>query len=378
MRNIFSINRGNIYEATNKLNMWSIVISSNNLHKELNSCVCVSMKIVDGFDKHDDLHVKFESNGVIYKIMPEMIFNSTSSKLGMYKETISDDILEQVIDKVQRFIFGQNLYTLDEARREIADRELVLKTQIEKGCKENIYTPQVVTNEEPLKISLPKNEKTQVKLSLEEEQYLAAKRMESFAEDMIELESLEQEETECVAVATEEAYEDESDRERVPENIGYVDESVIKRTYIKYPLVHQDPIQFLHDYEKLSKNGLMKKYNIDNWKACTRLVYKLRDRLISEGVITAGEIKRKPIKTKSSGINKRLQTFYKNNRNAEDFLLDYYSMDKKEIENKYSWIKSELFYVAQQCRRTYLNNGGDKETLKELMENKKKRTTKTR
>ena len=325
MRDLFPISQGSIYEQSNTSykNCWNLVISDNSFHQLMNNAIVVLVKVDDGPDVYDDIHIKFESRGITYKILTENICNLSKNKLGNYIGTVSGDVLKQTLSMVQKLIFGEQLYTLSEARWNLADRDLALKAKYgqEAVIQDNVSTLQIANPIKSVDNEIAMNRKeSNVEMSLEDEMRLFASKQDDYSDDLI-------------AEAEEPIQEQPDQRKKI---------QFVPQTF--YP--PEDEI-----------------------------LYPAEIKEEEQSTFTPIETPSR-IETSTKEYQKAFNEYFNDKNNVETFLLDYYSMDLDNCKAKYPWIRNEFSYVAQKCRKLYIKNGGDKTVIDSFMKDKRQKAAK--
>lgn len=136
MYNSFTrIIKGGVYEKDN--GEVTLVLSCNQMNSV--SQFVLACKIVN--EDEDDLfyHINYDTEYKGKKLPNKILLNCTYSVkaklLKTYKYMLSDEIMKKVDIAFMQMIFGEQMYSLSEARNAIADHELALKVSLENNTE---------------------------------------------------------------------------------------------------------------------------------------------------------------------------------------------------------------------------------------------------
>ena len=301
------------------------IISGNALHATTNSAVVAIVIPDDGVD--NPFHVKFEIKAggqtLKYMILLENMWNCAHAKLKKYKYHLCESVIDRIDKGVMNVFFGKQLYNLDQARSKIAEEEIKLRCRIEAEMSGKTF---VDTSEESL-VDEP------VEMDLED---MSVKQLQNYYATQYQNKEQEQMEEIIFNPVIEEipapAPEKKEDRKpKAKKNAKIVNPR--KNVYI------------VKDNEEIKKPKTSKKRLPES--------VKNKQAIDPKSALTVTELQkisktRPKAKGGINGINRR-DTIYKN---PAEFLLDYKTMPRAEMLDKYHIVNHDSIYaMVAKCKK---------------------------
>lgn len=158
MYDTVSIVKGGVYELLDKFGkpyeFLYLVVSDNQYNAMTDFVMVCTISPRRDPSERDVYHVPFDmiNKGIVSKmdILSETLFNVSKKRLTRYKFSLNDNIMKEVAKKLQMVIFGQELYTLNEAIVKLHYIELDKKLQY-LGCETPTTSSSILTCEEDVR-----------------------------------------------------------------------------------------------------------------------------------------------------------------------------------------------------------------------------------
>ena len=133
MNGITRVTQGSVYEMDN--GQMALVISDNRSNSTISNTI-TCCKIVQEDADNFLFHIVYDtmSGDVVIpnKILCNVIFSTKPTRLKIYKYSLDDTIMSKVRKEVQKVLFGEELYSINEARNAIAEHDLAIRVALEK------------------------------------------------------------------------------------------------------------------------------------------------------------------------------------------------------------------------------------------------------
>lgn len=356
MSDVFSIIQGNLYDPGQGYDYWYLVVSNNNYNKDNNTIICCFVKLYDSTKDLNNTDIVFDYNGIQYKIIVDCITNHYSKKLTryQYKGTLAGDLIVKVLDKIKFMLGFDNLFTLDEARKILAEREIELKAKYGAYASSNKRVVSAPAEPEPKIESIitpPKS--SNIKLSRDDEQKAFARQMANipFSDNDIEV---VQKTLDPTYIEPEKIHKAGMDAAK--KQIEAI-KSKKRVTTARNNLVYDDLEQFVEDYQNQGVIFVLDKYHIRDKKSLDKLVWNIKHNH------PEAFNKKKKIEEKPKKKIKKATPF------CLDFILDYYNLSDKELISKYHLenTKTAVRNAIYRAKYAYVRQGGDLEDLKDII-----------
>ena len=366
MNGITRVTQGSVYEMDN--GQMALVISDNRSNSTISNTITCCKIVQEDADNFPFRIVYDTMSGDVVipnKILCNVIFSTKPTRLKIYKYSLDDTIMSKVRKEVQKVLFGEELYSINEARNAIAEHDLAIRvalekqngiTQVETPVTNNIVMPTPTISVSQSKPIIDDNS------SIDDIQsYYAKKMSQEFVDydyntpSYSYAEASEEEEDETLDMDFE--GEDPETTARVLNTMFMNEKATLERMgEEEYDEEYQKLLHKYDDYEE-EEEKLSKPRKITKRKKKKRS--KINVGLRKGALILTTEptkVEEEQQVESKSGKKSRYDYIY-NNNNYLNYLESYYNDSKEMVSKTYGVDIKNLGNVAYRCRQICEANG---------------------